>query len=366
MNNMEESIKRGAMVLLKPHILWRLARSRPEGRTTITLNKKGRLWRKAGRVVTWSQTCSSQRWPHTINVQEDWVKYDQDPEITQIPASFPAGSTPPQINPPIPPQKLCQLPKQLSCHLEVFPPPWMRQYQHYMSSKKFLSPWGTQGLDTKMRSVTSHNTHKQLLTSFQPILDSSNHFCHLPHDFQDCQNQVSTLELSCYQLLTLDIIYSKVSSLVSFWPCLHVHIIHVYLPCCVFHWHLVYPHPHTYCTSDFPDYAMTADPIYKTPNFVWYAHVQILTLILFPLSTWSHLDPLEPRALDRNKELFPEVQNRGSRFKRVKMRSSRQWKENQSQYLNMSISYKIRILYMGSAVIALIWEVRSAIGVRWG
>src|SRR5882724_7840471 len=70
----------------------------------------------------------------------------------------------------------------------------------------------------------SHNTHKQLLTSFWPIPDSSKP----PHNFQDSQNQVSTLKLSCNQHPTLDIIYSKVSSLVSLQPCLPVLFIYVY------------------------------------------------------------------------------------------------------------------------------------------
>src|SRR5882672_3391286 len=32
--------------------------------------------------------------PHTIDLQEDKVTYSQDPEITEIPARFPASSTP--------------------------------------------------------------------------------------------------------------------------------------------------------------------------------------------------------------------------------------------------------------------------------
>jgi len=73
-----------------------------------------------------------------------------------------------------------------------------------------------------------------------------------PHNFWDSWNRVSALELGCYQLLTLDTIYSKVSSLVSFWPCLSVLIIHVNIALLCFPLHLCYPCPHTSCTSNIP------------------------------------------------------------------------------------------------------------------
>src|SRR5882724_13282602 len=53
--------------------------------------------------------------------------------------------------------------------------------------------------------------------------------------------------------------------------------------------------------------------------------------------------------------LFPGVWNRGSRFNGVKMRSSRQLKENQCQYSNMSISYKIRSLIYGVSSHSINW-----------
>ena len=52
MNNMEESIKRGSNGSAKASYAVKIGQSRPEGLRTTTLNKKGRLWRKAGRVVT--------------------------------------------------------------------------------------------------------------------------------------------------------------------------------------------------------------------------------------------------------------------------------------------------------------------------
>ena len=64
--------------------------------------------------------------------------------------------------------------------------------------------------------------------------------------------------------------------------------------------------------------------------------------------------------------LFLEVQNQGSRFKGVKIGSSRQWKENQGRYSNMSISYKIRILIYGVSGHSIDQGNQKCLGARMG
>ena len=86
-----------------------------------------------------------------------------------------------------------------------------------------------------------------------------------PHDFRDSWNQVSMLELSCYQLPTLDIIYSKVSSLVSLWPCLHVLFIHVYFALLCF----------------------SLTPCLSPPSHL--LHFQLLQLMQWPLTPYIRL-----------------------------------------------------------------------------
>src|SRR5882724_5262711 len=66
---------------------------------------------------------------------------------------------------------------------------------------------------TLIKFVMSHNTCEPLLSGFWPVLDSHNHSHHL-YNFRDSQKPSSMLELGHYQLLTLNIIYSKVLSLV--------------------------------------------------------------------------------------------------------------------------------------------------------
>src|SRR5882724_10150825 len=72
-------------------------------------------------------------------------------------------------------------------------------------------------------TVTSHNTRSRLC----------NYSCHL-YNFQDSWTPSSVLELSHCQLLTLNIIYSKVLPLVLLLPCHHVLTIHVYFTIIVF------------------------------------------------------------------------------------------------------------------------------------
>src|SRR5882724_9484229 len=112
MNNMEESIKRGSNGSAKASYAVKIGQKqtrRTENHHTQQKRNALEEVQQGGNLITkWYQPKGG---PHTITVQESQVTYDQDPEITPMPARFPASSTPPSINPPIPPQKLCQLPK---------------------------------------------------------------------------------------------------------------------------------------------------------------------------------------------------------------------------------------------------------------
>src|SRR5882724_10403181 len=59
-------------------------------------------------------------------------------------------------------------------------------------------------------------------------------FLPTPHDFQDSWKPSSALKLGHCQLLTLNTIYSKVSTLVLLQPCHHLPPIHVYFAFIVF------------------------------------------------------------------------------------------------------------------------------------
>jgi len=107
-------------------------------------------------------------------------------------------------------------PTCLPTTFHVFPAP----FEPYFKLHAFMpDPIGSSHLpqDLGMRSlwgdtVMSCNTRKSLLNSFWPVPDFHNHSHHL-YNFQDSQKPSSTLELSHYQLPTLDIVYSKVSTL---------------------------------------------------------------------------------------------------------------------------------------------------------
>src|SRR5882724_9431741 len=100
--------------------------------------------------------------------------------------------------------------------------------------------------------VTSCNTHKQLLTSFQPILDSSNHLCHLHTTSEIPRTKFphSNLVVINSQSWVLFIVKSCLLFLSN--PASMCSLFMYTSPCCVSHSHLVYPCPHTYHTSDIP------------------------------------------------------------------------------------------------------------------
>jgi len=142
--------------------------------------------------------------------------------------------------------------------------------------------------------VMSCNTHELSLISFWPIPDSSNQFCH-PTQLLRFLESSSTLELGTYLLLTLDIFYSKVSSLVYLRPCHHMLSIHVYFalimfllaPCLSPTLHLLHLH--------FPSLRLCHWLVYKTLILVWYLYVRISTLISvidYSTPSWSPMKPL--------------------------------------------------------------------------
>jgi len=111
MNNMEESIKRGSNGSAKASYAVKIGQKqarRTENHHTQQKRKALEQGRQGGNLITnWFQPKGG---PHTIHVQEDRVTYDQDPDITEMPASFPAGST----HPPSPKQPSNSPPKTLS------------------------------------------------------------------------------------------------------------------------------------------------------------------------------------------------------------------------------------------------------------
>src|SRR5882724_7084646 len=111
MNNMEESIKRGSNGFDKASYAVKIGQKqarRTENHHTQQKRKALEEGRQGGNLITnWFQLKGG---PHTIHVQEDQVTYDQDPDITEMPASFPASST----HPPSPKQPSNPPPKNLS------------------------------------------------------------------------------------------------------------------------------------------------------------------------------------------------------------------------------------------------------------
>src|SRR5882724_3825126 len=99
----------------------------------------------------------------------------------------------------------------------------------------------------------SHNTHKQFLRSFQPILDSSNHLFqfHMTSEIPRTRFPHLNSVVINPQPWTLFIVKSHLLSLSD--PASMCSLFMYISPCCVSHLHLVYPHPHTYCTSDIPN-----------------------------------------------------------------------------------------------------------------
>jgi len=100
--------------------------------------------------------------------------------------------------------------------------------------------------------VTSWNTHKQLLTSFQPIPDSSNHLCQ-PH----MTSKIPRTKFPCSKLVVINFWPWTLSIVKSFLlflsnPASLCSLFMYTLPCCVSCSHLFYPHPHTYHTSNIP------------------------------------------------------------------------------------------------------------------
>src|SRR5882724_7803285 len=96
----------------------------------------------------------------------------------------------------------------------------------------------------------SHNTHKQLLTSFWPIVDSSNHLSHLytTSKIPGTKFLHSNLVVINSQPWILYIVKSCLLSLSD--PASMCSLFMYILPCCVSLSHLVYPQPHTNHTSD--------------------------------------------------------------------------------------------------------------------
>ena len=95
MNNMEGSIKRGSNSSAKATYAVRIGQKQAR-RTEYqhTQNKKRALeegWKSGNLITNWFQPKAR---PHTNNLQENNVTYCQDPETTEITASFPANSTP--------------------------------------------------------------------------------------------------------------------------------------------------------------------------------------------------------------------------------------------------------------------------------
>jgi len=116
-----------------------------------------------------------------------------------------------------------------------------------------------------------------------------------PHEFQDSQNLVSALKLSCYQIPTLDNTYSlsliSCSSpiLPSCFPYSCIHFL------AVFSFTLLLPLTLTLSALlILLINAMFLDLVYKTLLHVIIHHVQILTLILISLSTRPCSEPLNP------------------------------------------------------------------------
>src|SRR5882724_66192 len=113
MNNMEESIKRGSNGSSNASYAVKIGQKqarRTENHHTQQKRKALEEVQQGGNLITkWFQPKGG---PHTITVQEDQLTYDQDPEITPMPASFPAGSTPPHPTPP--PHSTRQLPPKIS------------------------------------------------------------------------------------------------------------------------------------------------------------------------------------------------------------------------------------------------------------
>jgi len=100
MNNMEESIKRGSNGSANASYAVKIGQKqarRTENCHTQQKRKALEEGQQGGNLIPkWFQPKGG---PHTITVQEDWVTYYQDPEITPMPARFTArftaSSTPP-------------------------------------------------------------------------------------------------------------------------------------------------------------------------------------------------------------------------------------------------------------------------------
>jgi len=111
MNNMEESIKRGSNCSAKASYAVKIGQKqarRTENHHTQQKRKALEQGQQGGNLITnWFQLKGG---PHTIHVQEDRVTYIQDPDITEMPSSFPASST----YPPSPKQPSNSPPKTLS------------------------------------------------------------------------------------------------------------------------------------------------------------------------------------------------------------------------------------------------------------
>src|SRR5882724_10643209 len=94
MNNMEKSIKKGSSGSAKASYTVKIGQKqarRTENCHTQQKRKALEEGRQGGNLIT--KSFQPKGGPHTITVQEDQVTYDQDPEITPMPARFPAGST---------------------------------------------------------------------------------------------------------------------------------------------------------------------------------------------------------------------------------------------------------------------------------
>jgi len=114
-----------------------------------------------------------------------------------------------------------------------------------------------------------------------------------------CQwNLVSALELSCYQLLTLDTTYSlslTSCSSPTLPSCIPYSCIHCFA---VLSFTLLLPPTLALSTLlILLINAMFLDLIYRTFLHVIICHVRISTLILISLSTWPHTEPLNPWTL---------------------------------------------------------------------
>ena len=95
MKNMEESIKRGSNGSAKASYAVRVGQKQATRTEHHHIQQKKRALAEGQQggnlIMNWFQPKAG---PHTIDLQEEMVTYSQDPEITELPASFPAGSTP--------------------------------------------------------------------------------------------------------------------------------------------------------------------------------------------------------------------------------------------------------------------------------